>query len=223
MESLLDSSLATRSRRTYTRARQVFQSFHMATYGTPASIPLTPDKTAMFVAHLDCSNRTRATIWTYVSALSHSHKLADVDDPTTRFWVWNVIKPAGSRAQCKAPRRPITLEILRKITHLSQLSLLSYDASLMRAVFSLCFHVCARIGEMVCSNGLATHAILAQNVTIRGREVSITFSSFKHHKGSTTVIRTFQGATSDVCPAQLLRAYSLVRPRPLERGVVCLE
>ncbi len=47
---------------------------------------------------------------------------------------------------------------------------------------------------------------------IRGREVSITFSSFKHHKGSTPVTRMFQGATSDVCRAQLLRAYSLVRP-----------
>ncbi len=103
MESLLDSSLATTSRRTYTRAWQVFQSFHMATYGTPASIPLTPDKTAMFVAHLDSANRTRATIRTYVSALSHSHKLADVDDPTTRFWVRKVIKAAGSWAQGRAP------------------------------------------------------------------------------------------------------------------------
>ncbi len=99
MESLLDSSQATRSRRTYTRALQVFQSFHMATYGTPASIPLTPDKTAMFVAHLDSANCIRATIQTYVSAISHSHKLADVDDPTTIFWVRKVIKAAGSGAQ----------------------------------------------------------------------------------------------------------------------------
>ncbi len=168
MESLLDSSLATTSRRTYTRAWQVFQSFHMATYGTPASIPLTPDKTAMFVAHLDSANSTRATIRTYVSALSHTHKLADVDDPTTRFWVQKVIKAAGSGAQGRAPRQPITLEILRKITHMAQLSLPSYDISLMRVVFSLCFHACSRIGEMVSSNGLATHAILAQNVAIRG-------------------------------------------------------
>ncbi len=155
----------------------------------------------MFVAHLDSANSTRATIRTYVSALSHTHKLADVDDPTTRFWVQKVIKAAGSGAQGRAPRQPITLEILRKITHMAQLSLPSYDISLMRVVFSLCFHACSRIGEMVSSNGLATHAILAQNVAIRGREVSITFSSFKHHKGSTPVTRTFQGATSDVCPA----------------------
>ncbi len=212
MESLLDSSLATRSRRTYTRVWQVFQSIHMATYGIPAYIPLTLDKTAMFVAHLDSANHTRATIWTYVSTVSHSHKLADVDDPTTRFWVRKLIKAAGSGSQCRAARRPITLEILRKITHMAQLSLPSYDASLMRAVFSLCFHECARIVEMVCSNGLATNAILTQNVAIRRREMSITFSFFKHHKGSTPVTRTFQGATSDVCPAQLLRAYALVRP-----------
>ncbi len=95
---------------------------------------------------------------------------------------------------------------------MAQLSLPSYDTSLMRAVFSLCFHACARIGEMVCSNGLATHAILAQNVAIWWREVSITFSSFKHHKGSTPITRMFQGPTSDVCPAHLLRAYTLVRP-----------
>ncbi len=95
---------------------------------------------------------------------------------------------------------------------MAQLSLPSYEASLMRVIFSLCFHACARIEEMVCSNGIATQAILAQNIAIWGREVSITFSSFKHHKGSTPVTKTFQGATSDVCRAQLLRVYTLVRP-----------
>lgn len=62
--------------------------------GVSASLPLTPNQIAMFVAYLDCAGCTRATIHTYVFALSHSHKLADTDDPTTKFWVKKVIEAA---------------------------------------------------------------------------------------------------------------------------------
>ncbi len=84
----------------------------------------------------------------------------------------------------------------------------------MRAVFSLAFHACARIWEMVSSNGQPQHAVLAQNVAFRAREVSIAFVSFKHHKGNVPEIRILCGASPDVCPSAMLRDYAKHRPGP---------
>ncbi len=85
----------------------------------------------------------------------------------------------------------------------------------MREVFSLSFYACACIGEMICSNVQAKHAFLAENVIIQEQGVSIAFSSFKHHKGSTPVTKIVQWASPDVCPAKLLRAYALKMEGPL--------
>ncbi len=86
-----------------------------------------------------------------------------------------------------------------------------YEASLMRAIFSVAFHACARIGEMVCSNGQPKHAILAQNVCLGSDQVAVTFVSFKHHKGGTPVSRMLWATSKEVCPARLLTEYAAIR------------
>ncbi len=74
----------------------------------------------------------------------------------------------------------------------------------MRTFFSLDFHACARIGEMVSSNGQPKHAVLAQNMAIRARDVSIDFVFFKHHKGNAPETRIMQLTSPDVCPSAML-------------------
>ncbi len=81
----------------------------------------------------------RTTITTYVSALSHKHKLADEEDPIAKFWVRKVVEAAGVQAAAPMIKRPITLEILEKILRAANLVLPEFNASLMRAVFSLAF------------------------------------------------------------------------------------
>lgn len=49
VKNLLDSSLISNSKKTYDRAWQIFQCFHLSTYGMAGSLPLTPDKVALFV------------------------------------------------------------------------------------------------------------------------------------------------------------------------------
>ncbi len=94
------------------------------------------------------------------------HKLADEEDPTAKFWVTKVVEAACAQAAAPRVKRPSTLEILEKILQAANLVLPEFDASLMRAVFSLAFQACTRIGEMVSSNGQPQHAILAQNLVI---------------------------------------------------------
>ncbi len=61
-------------------------------------MPITPEKVDMFVAYTDSVGHARTTIKTYISALSLEHKLADKDNPTTKFWVGKVVDAAGSGA-----------------------------------------------------------------------------------------------------------------------------
>ncbi len=132
--------------------------------------------------------------------------------PTTKFWVKNVVDAAGSQAKTSTPRKPIVLRILHKLVTAAQLDMSEYEAPLMRAIFSMAFHECARIGEMVCSNGQPQHAILAQNVIVGPGQVAVTFICFKHHRGGAPVTRVQQAASKEVCPARLLTEYAAVRP-----------
>ncbi len=64
---MLGSSLADNSKRTYSRAWQVFQQFHEANFGTTGDLPLSPNQVAMFVAYMDRAGHARATVRTCVS------------------------------------------------------------------------------------------------------------------------------------------------------------
>ncbi len=86
------------------------------------------------------------TVQTYVSPLSHAHRMVDMADPTTKFWVKKVVDAAGSQAKTSTSRKPITLRILHKMVTTAQLDMLEYEAPFMRASFSIAFHACARIG-----------------------------------------------------------------------------
>ncbi len=92
----MDSSLADNSKRTYGRAWQVFQQFHVATFWTTGDLPLSPNQLAMFVAYIDRAGHARAMVQTYVSALSQAHRMAYMSDPTTKFWVKKVVDEVGS-------------------------------------------------------------------------------------------------------------------------------
>ncbi len=81
----------------------------------------------------------------------------------------------------------------------------------MRTIFYMVFHACARIGEMVCSNGQPQHAIFAQNVVVVPGQVAVTFISFKHYRCGAPVIRVLQAASKEVCSSRLLMEYAAVR------------
>ncbi len=158
---MLDISLVANTKRMYDRAWQVFQQFHKAMFGMTSHLPLTPKQVTMFVAYMDMAGHAQATVCTYVSALSHAHKLADLVDPTVKFWVKKVVDAAGTQAKKPTTRKPITLTILDKNIQVACWALPRYNASLMRVVFSLALHACARMGEMISSNGQPQHAVMA--------------------------------------------------------------
>ncbi len=86
---MLGISLADNSKRTYGRAGQVFQRIHEATFGMTGDLPLSPCQVAMFVTYMDMAVHAHATVQTYVSC--HAHRMVDMADPTTMFWVKKVV------------------------------------------------------------------------------------------------------------------------------------
>ncbi len=62
----------------------------------------------MFVAYMDRAGNARATVKTYVLALRHFYRMADMADPTTKFWVKKVVDAAVSKAKISISYKPIT-------------------------------------------------------------------------------------------------------------------
>ncbi len=60
-------------------------------FGTISELPLSPIQVAMFVAYMDRPGHARTTVHTYVSAMSHPHKIVDMGDPNTKFWLKKVV------------------------------------------------------------------------------------------------------------------------------------
>ena len=210
--TMLDSSLAPSSRKVYSRAWQIFQSFHQKAFGKAGTWPIPESKVAMFIAYMNRECFSNTTIRTYLTALSYPHKVAGFQDPTSKFWIKKIAEVAGANAEPKISRKPITLAILERLLETAKTAFTPYEACLMRAVFGITFHACARVGEMVTSNGQDQHAILAQHAQIKGDKVIISFVSFKHHKGNTPEVRVLHGLGQGVLPSTLLKEYAHIRP-----------
>ncbi len=86
----------------------------------------------------------------------------------------------------------------------AQLAMPWYEASLMRTIFSLAFHACDRIGDTVSSNRQPQHAVQAQNVHLGEGQISLTFTSFKHHRGNIPETRILQASGGEACLVKLL-------------------
>ncbi len=138
--------------------------------------------------------------------------MTDVDDPTTKFLVREVVDVAGPQAKAIPAQRPITIKIRGKIIRAALLVIPQHNASLMRAIFSLAFQACARIGEMVSSNRQPRVAVLAQYVHLEGNQTLITFTSFKHHRGRMPEKRVLQASAREACLAMLIQNYAKSRP-----------
>ncbi len=142
-----------------------------------------------------------------------THRRTDVEEPTTKFWDRKVVDGTEPLAKATPAGRPITIKIQSKIIRATHLVIPQNDASLMRAIFSLLFHTCARIGEMVSFNRQPRLAVLAQNVHLEENLISVTFMSFKHHRGCMPETRVMQASrVLQACPAMLIQHYAKSRP-----------
>ncbi len=91
-----------------------------------------------------------------------------------------------------------------------------YMQKMYKSLFSMAFHLCARMGELTKTESTLKHVICQDQVHISSKRavpVSLTvhFNTYKHMSADSTT-STFVHATGlDTCPVSLLVAYVKVR------------
>lgn len=221
---LISSSLQPSSLPTYKRAWNLFYNFFHTTFpGLPVVLPISAPNLALFIAYLFDRHYACSTVNTYISALSYSHKLLGFSDTSKVFFIVQMLKGYGKLSARVDVRLPITLPILHKILTLSpDISLSGYELCLFRAMCSLAFHACLRVGEMVVTNNtnpVLSFADVTQLFDASNNVISlrVTFRDYKHSYNQDHVSIIVQRQNT-FCPVNILLEYISKRgtnPGPL--------
>ena len=149
ISTLLQASLQPSSLPTYQRAWKLFSQFlHVILPSVSTTLPISPPVLALFIAYMHDHHYASSTVSTYVSALGYCHKLAGFPDHTKAFFIVQMLKGYGKLGSRLDSRLPITLPILNRILESSiAIRHTPYDSCLFRAMCSLAFFACMRVGE----------------------------------------------------------------------------
>lgn len=221
VDSLLKSSLASNTWKTYNSAVDSFKRFRLS-YNLHDVWPAPLYDIIKYIAYLSHTGISASTATTYVSGLSHFHKLYNLEDNTKSFFVSKLLEGFKRKNPKQLDlRMPISLNILQRVIgSLSHICQSNYEARLFASAFSLAFFGLLRVGELTAETksepGL--HVIRINDISIYNNagvdELHLKICSSKTdqlHKSATLVIR--QHANSCVCPINLLKLYLQVRQR----------
>ena len=200
----------------------MFNKFCLGAFGLRKEPPLASDVVARFIAHLDLAGYSKSTIRSYLSALSYPHKLQGLPDPTASFAINRLMRSAGASSP-RPPRLPITLDVLDQLCSALPSVRPRLEAVLFRSIFTMMFHLCARVGEVVVA-GHDQHTLRCNQVTLQGslqdfEAFEVQFNTYKHSSPGARAARLVLATEAPSCPVQALRSYlTFVKNTPEARG-----
>jgi hypothetical protein len=147
-QMLMDAALKNNTKRTYNSAQNKYVSF--CNLYKLAIMPASEETLLLYVSFLFEQGLTGASIRVYLSAVRSLHIFADKQYPTDLNRVKLALKGAVRRTPKPIQKLPITIQILRDL--LSKLKD-RFDESVMRAVMTLAFFGCFRLGELCPPDG----------------------------------------------------------------------
>ncbi len=161
---------------------------------------------------MDIIGYAHSTIVTYTSAISYTHKVAGLPDPSSFHLVQKLLDVIARKPRAKLPRLPINLSLLKQLIHTINKLYTGYNKAMFQAVFSLAFHLCLRIGELSVSNSVIKNVIYLNQLTIAKKEgvpykLVVHFQHFKHKRSKDTVTRAVSSTTDECCPVTLVLKY----------------
>lgn len=186
LHQLARCALAQNSQRTYARVWRRLESF-AASRGQPP-LPLSKRQTEAFVAQLYDEGLAPATMRCYVGAISYFHKINGFPDFTGTFVIIRALSGAARLAATPAPREPISLRLLHRLTTQCASAFTSeHDRALYPAMFLVAFYALCRVSEITVGQ-FTDHTIQRRDVARQAGADAyrITFRSFKHardHRG----------------------------------------
>ncbi len=156
--------------------------------GVKHSFPVQADVVAMFCLHVHEGGWAVVTLRQKLSAISYLHNLYRLEDPCKDVKVSLVLKAlVKDEVPCES-KNPITiglLECIMEVVHLAVDGL--FEMHLFRAIVSIMYHVCLRIGECVLSNPRQDHSMawdqicfIKNHSTNEVASCNVSFKNFKH-------------------------------------------
>lgn len=217
INTLLKSSLAPNSWKTYHSALESLNKFR-SIYHLPNEWPVPLYDIMSYIAYLSYSGIATSTVTTYISGISHMHKMYNLSDNTESFLVGKMLE-GMKRKSAKRPdiRMPISLKLLKKlIASLTHTCHSEYEVNLFASAFSLAFFALLRVGEFTSDKKQESgyHAIRLSNIIIKQHgaleELHITLPSSKTNLQPTTLI-VCQQKDIEICPVRLMKKYLKIR------------
>ncbi len=190
----------------------------MEARGRGTGPPISTGSLALFITHLDMAGYAASTISTYVSSISFVHKLAGCTDPANTFLIRKLLEALPKAAPSHLPRLPITMELLVSLQQAINWLYSTYDRALLQSVFSLAFHLCARIGEPTVSNNNTTNVLYCDQLSItryhgKVTKLTVSFRNYKHKEPRSQVLCVIQPVSGQYCHIKYLAEYLEVRPK----------
>lgn len=215
VQELVNSSLATRTQQLYRRVWKHFDAFcGQFLTAKDANIPVAIPVLSLYLAYLHKIGYASSTISTYNSALGFFHKLHNVPDPSTSFFILSLLKGVKRKYPSQDNRLPITFPILVKLIGALDLVCTEwYFICMYKAMFLLAFYAFLRVSEMTYnpSNVGQNHCLQLSNIHFTSEGLTVRFNSFKHSiPGQISHIAVRKLETSH-CPVNQLSTYLQVR------------
>lgn len=112
-----------------------------------ANLPVSINSLSFFLAFLFSKGYAPATFSSYNSAISYVHKLNNVQDPASSFFISKLLHGARKKRNHIDSRLPITKSILhRLVMALDHTCYNPYYQKLYKSMFVVAFHAFLRVG-----------------------------------------------------------------------------
>ena len=215
IRGLLADSVAPRTHSLYQRAWQFFRWFNLRHGLFAENSHPTLHQLVQFIAFLSVNNYSPATISSYVSGIASTLRLYSLPDITQHFIVKRLLDGCRRRNSRRDTRRPITLDILRRIIPiLGSVCVSQFEALLFRTAFLLAFFGFMRVGELTAPTRNAISPLKRSDVRLRHHlsgdvvELNVRFSKTDQHShGCIICIPTVFGGDASLCPVRTASQY----------------
>ena len=211
--------MASSTWKTYKTAVESFHQFRIS-YNFSQVWPVPIDQLVHFVAYMSCKGFAASTVSTYISALSHAHKISSLPDNTKCFIISKILeglrRKKPGRPDTRAPILPNTLKQL--LNSLKSICSSQFEAVLFSSAFALAYFAMLLVSEIAVQNcSTATgHALNFSDFSfqnLNGQDellVKIQSSKTDQRGNSITLILQKQPDIS-ICPVYLLQCYLRIR------------
>ena len=199
-EFLTTHSLADSTKKMYAAAWERFQRYSSSLQPPLPHLPATPLLILDYIRHMsdtqwESSSRRQFAL----SAISFFHKSAQ-QDPTVHPWVKVATRNLHRTHPATDSRTPVTLPILHRIIDAcDRLDVNQHKVDMLKAMFSTMFHGFLHIGEVTLSQHTLQHSDLHLD-----DNATITFRTYKHHKGSPVSLTITAQPDDSYCPVMFL-------------------